>query len=318
MSSEYFSNNIEIRIMSEIDEISDILREIKKISSMSQGVLYFRGEKEDFGETALTPLIYRDGYIKKEDKIYRESQRFNDSEFRNDTSTFDKLSRTQHYTAPTRLIDISEDLLSALYFSIGEKDVKNDKTDSTIYIFVVDEEKIKYYDSDLVSVISNLSKIPLNNDSNKSKKSLIEDAKKHINDIAKFNECESVNFLLHEIRDEKPHFQALINPKHILSVQLVLPKLTSSRIRSQKGAFLLFGLDSNNGEDAIKLFKNDTFVESKEDSNHPLKNIHKLTIKNSVISEMRKELFTLGIKKSFIYPEIDKVSEFLKEEYKQT
>jgi len=34
------------------------------------------------------------------------------------------------------------------------------------------------------------------------------------------------------------------------------------------------------------------------------------------VKDMKKELCNLGIRKSFIYPEIDKVSEYLKFEYK--
>ncbi|MFZ4790821.1 MAG: FRG domain-containing protein [Candidatus Competibacteraceae bacterium] len=300
----------------EINNLSELVGFVSSIGKESNNLLAFRGEKKDYKETALVPLIYRDEYIIYEDKIYRESQRFNDIEFYSDRAVFDRLSRIQHYTAPTRLIDVTEDLFSSIYFSISEKKADKDKTDAILYIFEISKELIKYYDSDTVSVISNLAKIPLNNSKNeKSKKKLLEDVLKYRDDIEKFNKQKSSEFLLYEIRDEKPQFLNKIDPAHLTSIQFVLPKLTSSRVRSQKGAFLLFGLNPDDYKTSFKLLKGDNLVLSDNNVNHPVLEIHQAVLKNSCISEMQKELMSMGIKKSFIYPEIDKVSEFLKDQY---
>jgi FRG domain len=302
----------------EIKKISELINFVSKIGSQSENLLVFRGEKKDYGKTTLVPLVYRNGYIKNEDVIYRESQRYNDYEFGSDKSVFDKLSRIQHYTAPTRLIDVSEDLFSAIFFSINDKNIKNDKSNPIIYIFEIDRTKIKYYDSDAVSVIANLVKIPLENKSNeKSKKALISDIINYRNDIDEFNEQRSVKFLLYEIRDEKPQFSPEINPQHLTSVQFVLPKLTSNRVRSQKGAFLLFGLNPDNYKEPIKIFERDRLIKSNSYIQHPILRIHKAILKYSEVPTMKKELLSFGIKKSFIYPEIDRVSEYLKEKYKK-
>lgn len=302
----------------EIKKISELINFVSKIGRQSENLLVFRGEKKDYGKTTLVPLVYRDGYIKNEDVIYRESQRYNDYEFGSDKSVFDKLSRIQHYTAPTRLIDVSEDLFSAIFFSINDENIKNDKSDPIIYIFEIDRTKIKYYDSDAVSVIANLVKIPLENNSNKkSKRALISDIKEYRNDIDKFNGQRSVKFLLYEIRDEKPQFSPEINPQHLTSIQFVLPKLTSNRIRSQKGAFLLFGLNPDNYKKPIKIFERDRLIKSNSKIQHPILRIHKAILKYSEVPTMKKELLSFGIKKSFIYPEIDRVSEYLKEKYKK-
>lgn len=300
----------------EIKNLATLINFVSKIGEQSENILVFRGEKKDYGETALIPLIYRNGYIKNEDVIYRESQRYNDYEFGSDKSVFDRLSRIQHYTAPTRLIDVSEDLFSAIFFSITDK-TNRDKFDSIIYIFEIDKNQIKYYDSDAVSVIANLVKIPLENNVNaKSKKKLINDIIKYKNDIEEFNSKESAKFLLYEIRDEKPQFSPLIRPEHLTSIQYVLPKLTSSRIRSQKGAFFLFGLNPDNYKRPIRLLVNDQLIKSSDKIKHPILQIHKAILKCYDIPKMKKELISFGIKKSFIYPEIDRVSEYLKEKYK--
>ncbi|MGL6333898.1 FRG domain-containing protein [Aeromonas jandaei] len=124
--------------METFDSIAGLVKFVSKINT--NNLLAFRGEKKDYGDTSLHPFVYRNEYIKNEHIIYRESQRFNDANFTNDVSTFDRLSRIQHYSAPTRLIDVSEDLLSAAYFAIAEKD-DTDTSDAIIYIFEINKEK---------------------------------------------------------------------------------------------------------------------------------------------------------------------------------
>ena len=281
-------------------------------------ILAFRGEKndysinkdkkDDFESTELHPSIYRNSYLKNEDKIFRESQRFNNQEFTEDRTTFDKLSRIQHYSAPTRLLDISEDLMSALYFATEN----NEEEYCVLYIFKIKENKIKYYDSDTVSVISNLAKIPLDNTNKKSKRNLWCDIEKFKEKKKKFNKRKSVKFLRHEIREEKPQFESIINPKHLTSIQCVRPKLTSGRIKSQKGFFLLFGLNPDDVQKPIKLIDKNILLE-KKDIKHPIKQIYKITLKTRRIKE---DLAKIGIKKPFIYPEVDKVSEYLTDRFK--
>ncbi len=299
----------------EVTKISEIIDYITslELTDKNKSILAFRGEKRDYGDTALTPYLYRDSYfIENEHNIYREMQRFNDNEFINDRTIFDKLSRMQHYSAPTRLLDISEDIMSAIYFAIAEK---NDNSDAILYIFEIDEAKIKYYDSDAVSVVSNIVKLPLKNKNNfkKSKKSLLHDIKKY--NKKEFNKQKSSKFLIHEIREEKPQFESIINPKDLTSILCVRPKLTSKRLILQKGFFLLFGLNYEDVNKPIYLLKNGKLL---KDCNikHPIKKIHKLTLKACTIKKMKEDLEKLGISKSFIYPEMDKVADSLKENRK--
>lgn len=270
--------------------------------------LYFRGEKKDYGCSSLNPSIYRDlETLKKEHEFYREMQRFNDQEFSVDRTAFDKLSRMQHYNTPTRMLDISEDLMSALYFALENK---KDDEPAILYIFEIDKQKIKYYDSDVVSVIANLAKTPLENEENpsKSKKHIASDASFYIDARKEYNResISSKRYLLHDIKEEKPYFEDLIDPKHIFSVQCVKPKFTNQRIQGQKGAFLLFGLNKENIESSIKIMENNHL----SGENHPVVKLTKIELYNILIEDLNK----LGITKPFIYPELEKVSEYLKRE----
>ena len=297
-----------------VRNISDIINYLKELTIDDNTQLAFRGEKEDFSKnkinTALTPSIYRDGYIHHEEYIYREMQRFNDNEFIYDRTAFDRLSRMQHYSAPTRLLDISEDLMSAIYFAIDNKVVTKD---AIIYIFEINKNEIKYYDSDSVSVVSNIAKIPLQSRANeKSKKSLICDVNKYKSHRKKFNKQKSVKFLRHEIREEKPQFEAIIDPNDLMSIQCVRPKLTNNRLKSQKGVFFLFGLNPDNPNKSIELIKNNKLLNDAR-IKHPIKKIHKLIINSCSVEEIQIELKKIGVTKAFIYPEMDKVAEFIKD-----
>jgi len=312
---ELYPDKSDSGVMS-VNSLSSLFNYILNIKEADNTILAFRGEKMDYGDTELYPSIYRSHYLlENEDKIFRESQRFNNQEFVEDRTTFDKLSRIQHYSAPTRLLDISEDLMSALYFATEKNDNDNDN-DSILYIFEIDEKEIKYYDSDTVSVISNLAKIPLDNTNEKSKRKLLCDIIrfKEKKGKDKFNKQKSVKFLKHEIREEKPQFKPIIDPKHLISVQCVRPKLTSGRIKSQKGFFLLFGLNPNDITKPIKLIDKKNKLLDNTKIQHPIKQIHKIKLKTHKI---KTELEKIGIKKSFIYPDIDKVSEYLKIKYKK-
>jgi hypothetical protein len=244
-------------------------------------------------------------------------QRFNNHEFTEDRSAFDKLSRMQHYLAPTRLIDFSEDALTALYFAVETKK----ECEAIVYVVAIANNKIKYYDSDVVSVISNLAKLPLDNDNirEKSKRAVADDAQKAVlksNRIDEYKNCKSTDFLLHEIKEEKSYFSHIIDPRHIFSTQFVKPKLTNTRIYGQKGAFLLFGLNIDDVQSHIPIID---YNENKKlvllddiRIQHPVRKILKLKISCEIdLSHLKK----LGVTKPYIYTGMDKVSEHLKTIY---
>jgi hypothetical protein len=196
-----------------VNTIEEFVKEVMNFENADNCTVYFRGENDDYGKTAFQPSIYRKlKHLEKEHFIYREMQRFNNHEFTEDRSAFDKLSRMQHYLAPTRLIDFSEDALTALYFAV---ETRTECKDAIVYVTAIANDKIKYYDSDAVSIISNLAKLPLDNDDvrEKSKRAIADAAKKAMlksNKIDEYNSCKSTNFLLHEIKEEKGYFSHII------------------------------------------------------------------------------------------------------------
>lgn len=293
-----------------VDEVIRYALQINKTKEAN--LLYFRGENTDHGSGALTPSIYRQDFLKNEHQIFREMQRFNDNEFTTDKTAFDKLARMQHYTTPTRMLDLSEDIFSSLYFSL---DSRKENTQSVLYILEIEQEKIKYYDSDSVSILANLAKSPLEKltNINKSKQAIHRDALQYINDRTGYNQAklESKEFLLHDIKEEKSYFNDLIDPVDIFSILAVKPKLNSQRLQKQKGAFLLFGLNKDNYQESFKII-NEKKELNPDSKYHPIVKLTKIIIAPTI---KLSDLATLGITKPFIYPELDRVSEYLKDIY---
>lgn len=135
--------------------------------------------------------------------------------------------------------------------------------------------------------------------------------------------------LLSFIRQEKPNFEAKINPCDLGKVLAVLPKLDNLRIAHQQGAFLIFGSDSNDEEYEYS-FDNNEII----DCYRPLKpmrqvedkwivrglksnpqNSVRLIIKGDKKKEILKILSYLGFNKMTLFPEIEKVAEYIKSKY---
>ena len=116
--------------------------------------------------------------------------------------------------------------------------------------------------------------------------------------------------LLHYIREDKSYFKPIINPNDIGKILAVKPKLDNPRIVRQQGAFLIFGAESffvYNSTKPMPEIKKDWIIKGN--------NNNKIIIKSSKKESILKELDKLGINKSTLFPEIDKVADYIKEKY---
>ena len=118
--------------------------------------------------------------------------------------------------------------------------------------------------------------------------------------------------LLHYIREDKSYFKPIINPNDIGKILAVKPKLDNPRIVRQQGAFLIFGAESSfvyNSTKPMPEIKKDWIIKGN--------NNNKIIIKSSKKESILKELDKLCINKSTLFPEIDKVADYIKEKYTQ-
>ncbi|MDO6777122.1 FRG domain-containing protein [Shewanella sp. 3_MG-2023] len=255
--------------------------------------IFYRGHNDKKFE--LTPSIYRKNeWFTNESKIIREIIGRCPNEFQHMKTSFEKLVKMQHYDLPTRLLDVTENPLVALYFACLSKENEPDK-DGELLLFKVPNKLIRYYDSDRVTILSNLAW----SDNN------FEVLGKH-NNSNSFHKKDNEHAikLMHNIRQEKPHFTENINPSDLSSVVCVKPKMDNQRVIRQDGAFLLFGIDGNKHKPASI---------DKEWKYNPENK--KYIINHNDKATILKQLESIGISKAKLFPEIDMVSQFIKDTY---
>ncbi len=112
-------------------------------------------------------------------------------------------------------------------------------------------------------------------------------------DLVDFNGQVSVQKLLHHVQSEKSYFETRIVPSDPGSVVCVKAKRTNDRIKSQSGAFLLFGHEAKlpeTGTDEIE--------------------IRRITITNK--RHILSQLDSININATTVYPSIDQTAVHLK------
>ncbi|MER2226328.1 MAG: FRG domain-containing protein [Carnobacterium sp.] len=102
-----------------LQEISKKIEELEKKFSKYQcnQITAFRGESRDWKETALTPSLFRtDLSSVQENELFELLQDFDIAKGK-DLSNLEKAIEAQHYIAYSRLLDITFNVLPALYFA---------------------------------------------------------------------------------------------------------------------------------------------------------------------------------------------------------
>ena len=260
----------------------------EKLASDADSLVLYRGHGD--ADWRITPSIFRqDPQIERfEDKLTRELISLFPNEFASDQSMFDRLVRMQHFGLPTRLLDASRNPLVSLYFACSDEPDK----DGAVIIFDSPNERAKFYDSDTVSCLANLSNL-----SSVEKLSIGDSSANSIPELAKLH---AVDRLVQFIRVEKPHFAARIKKLDLFRPVSVVPKMSNARLNAQFGAFVLFGLDRSEG---VRYSKTST--------------VSKVIVPAALKASILDRLSSIGISGSTLFPEIDKASKQIVKTYKE-
>lgn len=277
------------KILGDANSVEQFLQLLYSSPAKARTETFFRGHSDARYE--LTPSLLRKWdngdwqFMPSEDRLCKELLIAHHDEFRGDDYCFDRLVRMQHYGLPTRLLDISGNPLVALFFACSCKPDQLE-IDGEVIIFQVASGGVKYYDSDTVSCLSNLSNLTY--------------AQKNGIDLSleqnAFNETDVAGKLLHHIRSEKGFFEGRIFPDDLGSIICVKAKRTNTRIKSQSGAFLLFGHEAtlpDAGQDGIE--------------------ISRVTIKNK--AHILSQLDRININATTVYPSIDQTAVHLRDQH---
>lgn len=250
--------------------------------------VFYRGHSNK-GTYKLEPSLFRKDargnyrYLDTEHTLYRELLVSNSIDFHGDNYTLDRLIRMQHYSLPTRLLDITSNPLIALYFACKS----NLKEDGEVIILMVARDQIKYFDSDTASCIANLARLP------KADKDAIDQS---IEDLDQFNAQLPIRRLIHFVREEKSFFESRIQREHLRTIVCVKGKRSNNRISSQSGAFLLFGMDAvldENGTSEIV--------------------VKRITICQK--AQILQQLDLLNINESTVFPYIENSAKYVAQKY---
>ena len=167
--------------------------------------------------------------MEKEDHIFRELLRRCPDDFSTCTTIFERLVKMQHYSLPTRLLDITSNPLVALYFACKKTEAENGKDeDGALIIYEVNENKIHYFDDNKVCLLSNIALLPFDAPLKRNQWGF--------NQIVKQAKSENHDFFMKD---------SMLN-----DVLCVMPKLDNPRIIRQSGAFFLFGCDEKKSKPA--------------------------------------------------------------------
>lgn len=215
-----------------------------------------------------------------EHKILRDLVASHPAEFESDHSTLEQLARVQHYSLPTRLLDVTWNPLVALYFAAKE----SPSVAGEVIVFRVKKQSVKFFDSDTVSCVANLAHLK-------------RDQRESINfALADFNGQSAVDRLLQFVKVEKPHFRPAIAPSDLKSVFAVKPKQNSRRILAQSGAFLIFGLTGELDTTPVATIS-----------------IERIKVDGKKKELIREELDRMSINESSMFPEIEKAASYIKQ-----
>ena len=319
----YDANRVTVKILHSVCDLKDEFH----IASNDQ--IFFRGHSSV--NYRLLPAVFRKKKSQKffvpnksdiedfdRELLFYESDIFNEvqircpEEFSSCKTVFEKLVKMQHYGLPTRLLDITENPLVALYFAC----VDNQNYYGELLAFDLRHEDIFYSDTDEVLIPSALAALSADEKENLCR--LVDNfyagwnAKSGINP-KKFRgqmETRLYDLLLQRFHSLIPSLAPYdINNffRRVTSNVAVKALRANQRIKNQSGAFIAAGLQSTNPS-SLPIRR--CGFRDQEDGNHR-GSIYIVGDKENIIHE----LADVKIDSTFVFPEIESVSSYLKAFY---
>ena len=292
----YYNTILENRKKKKHHQLSEDIKLTDSSSECLHYKFFYRGHFK--ASYTLCPSVFRENYWEYEDYFYHRIIVERAESFRN-TSHLDKLVTMQHYSCPTRLLDVTSNPLVALFFACKNYGCKNCNfsDEGAVLVFPVPVQDILYADSDRALMLSCLPRF-----SSEEKNSLLVRANENLKNKSFPQKSGGSRYrdgiveqFYHEITTEIPSFKREIDPIDLLQPLFVQPNKTNGRIVKQDGAFIINGLSKNRRE-----------AEDKLDS----MTYRKISVQNQ--QNILRELDILGINEASLFPEVDKMAEYLK------
>ncbi|RIA01518.1 FRG domain-containing protein [Cereibacter sphaeroides] len=287
-----------IQSIKKLNTLQAYITEMTAYASAQPLFKCYRGQRNSRWENI--PALFRPELAKlaeNEKQAVRDLVSIHPREFSDDETMFDRLVRMQHFGLPSRLLDVSQNPLVALYFAT-DPGPPDQEADGAVTAFAIPEEREKYFDSDAVSCLANLANMTAEEKTEIAKLGTRQSAANKEEEIKRLN-GETVYQRLHQfIRSEKPHFLPIIEPIDLFKPYYVHPKMSNRRILAQAGGFIIHGLLKSRGIRFRHQIKETKFI-----------------IPMGAKASLRASLELLGINDSTLFPELDRAANRIKATY---
>ena len=297
-----------------IKSVAELIEVCFDIKARYEGLpIYYRGERDSSWH--LRPSVMRpseDGSFKlraREGEMLRDLIAKRPQDFDGMTSALEQMVIAQHHGLKTRIVDVSRNPVVALFSACDRRDAAGishpNDMDGRIHVFALPKDLIRSFDSDTVSIISNFAKLERSYQNLLVGKNGEDTEAENPRPQIQTNYSEALRRLYHYIRQEKPQFEKIIDPRDFLKVFVVEPKQSFERIRAQEGAFIISAFHERFERDQIK----------SQIKNIPVYEYESIIVPSYWKNRFLRELELMNVTREALYPGLDEVSSQITQPY---